>query len=347
MSLVVGGQDLEVFEAISKKYGGFSRSYEDLTRSWLNTVISGAQGRDLSTWLQKQNSHCCEVSGGRKLPVCYFSRSMGEHYTNSYKTPWVLDVAEIGDGQTCVMMGSPIRKPRVCILGGGFGGLYTALRLESLVWPDERKPQVLLVDQSECFVFKPMLYELLSGEVDSWEIAPRFSELLENTSVQFFQDRVKVLRPSDHIGMNGPTRIGCGGTVHLESGLLVEYDWLVLALGAESKLDVVPGAKEFALPFSTLEDAYLRTLERTNFAKESPIRVTVVGCGYCGVELAATVSERLRDRGVVQAINVESIILPNAPPGNREFASKAPQANLCTQYIRCKLGKAKELPELS
>ncbi|EXB80259.1 hypothetical protein L484_025113 [Morus notabilis] len=33
------------------------------------------------------------------------------------------------------------KKPRVCILGGGFGGLYTALRLESLVWPDEKKPQ--------------------------------------------------------------------------------------------------------------------------------------------------------------------------------------------------------------
>lgn len=30
----------------------------------------------------------------------------------------------------------------MCILGGGFGGLYTALRLESLVWPRDKKPQV-------------------------------------------------------------------------------------------------------------------------------------------------------------------------------------------------------------
>ncbi|KAM7517974.1 hypothetical protein LguiB_016936 [Lonicera macranthoides] len=70
-----------------------------------------------------------------------------------------------------------------------------------------------------------MLYELLSGEVDSWEIAPRFSDLLANTAVQFYQDRVKFLHPSDHLGMNGPTGSGCGGTVHLESGLLIEYDW--------------------------------------------------------------------------------------------------------------------------
>ncbi|KAA8531121.1 hypothetical protein F0562_005830 [Nyssa sinensis] len=219
------------------------------------------------------------------------------------------------------------KKPRVCILGGGFGGLYTALRLESLVWPDNKKPQVILVDQSERFVFKPMLYELLSGEVDTWEIAPRFSDLLANTSVQFFQDRVKLLHPSDHLAMNGPARSSCGGTVHLESGLLIEYDWLVLALGAEAKLDVVPGAAEFAFPFSTLEDACkvdqkLRTLERKNFGKDSPVRVAVVGCGYSGVELAATVSERLQDKGIVQAINVGTIILPTAPPGNREAALK-------------------------
>ncbi|CAI6011222.1 unnamed protein product [Closterium sp. NIES-65] len=55
-------------------------------------------------------------------------------------------------------------RPRVCVLGGGFGGLYAALRLDSLLWSDERRPQVLLVDQSERFVLKPLLYELLSQD---------------------------------------------------------------------------------------------------------------------------------------------------------------------------------------
>ncbi|MCO5561290.1 hypothetical protein L7F22_014911 [Adiantum nelumboides] len=35
------------------------------------------------------------------------------------------------------------KKPRICILGGGFGGLYTALRIESLVWPADKKPEAL------------------------------------------------------------------------------------------------------------------------------------------------------------------------------------------------------------
>ncbi|KAL8156226.1 hypothetical protein AgCh_001354 [Apium graveolens] len=67
--------------------------------------------------------------------------------------------------------------------------------------------------------------EFSSAEVDSWEIAPHFLELLANTGVQFFQDRVELLHPSDNLRMNGPTRSSCGGSVHLESGLTIEYDW--------------------------------------------------------------------------------------------------------------------------
>ncbi|VAI84178.1 unnamed protein product [Triticum turgidum subsp. durum] len=231
------------------------------------------------------------------------------------------------------------QRPRVCILGGGFGGLYTALRLESLVWPGNNKPQVMLVDQSERFVFKPMLYELLSGEVDVWEIAPYFTELLKNTSVQFVKDSVKLLRPSDHLRRE--PGVSCtGGVVHLESGTVVEYDWLVLALGAEAKIDVVPGSAEYALPFTTLEHALkveseLKMLERRKFGKKSPpIQVAIVGLGYSGVELAATISERLKNTGTVKAINFQTTICPNAPPGNREAALKV----LESQNIQLFLG---------
>ncbi|KAK3131938.1 hypothetical protein QOZ80_6AG0513650 [Eleusine coracana subsp. coracana] len=219
------------------------------------------------------------------------------------------------------------QRPRVCILGGGFGGLYTALRLESLEWPSDRKPQVVLVDQSDRFVFKPMLYELLSGEVDVWEIAPSFTELLKSTSIQFVRDSVKLLRPSDHFRRE-PGESCTGGIVHLESGTVIEYDWLVLALGSEAKIDVVPGSAEYALPFTTLEDALrveskLKMLERKRFGKNAPpIEVAIVGLGYSGVELAATISERLKKTGIVKAINVQTTICPTAPPGNRDAALK-------------------------
>lgn len=77
-------------------------------------------------------------------------------------------------------------------------------------------------------------------------------------------------------------------------------------------------------------DNRLRTLERKRFGRDLSIRVAVVGCGYSGVELAATVAERLQDKGMVQAINVETTICPTAPPGNREAALKV-------SYLDCEL----------
>ncbi|KAL8546458.1 hypothetical protein ACS0TY_006258 [Phlomoides rotata] len=277
--------------------------------------------------------HCQRHSIEYRTNSSFFSNSTrrrGIHIVGSSSTggyDGVSGVSEAESQPSNHIWPDSSKRPRVCILGGGFGGLYTALRLESLDWPDGKRPQVILVDQSERFVFKPLLYELLSGEVDEWEIAPCFSDLLSNTSVQFLKDRIQSLHPSDHLGMDGTTVSQSAGMVLLESGRLIEYDWLVLALGAEAKLDVVPGATEYALPFSTLEDARrvdekLRALERKFFGQDSPIRVAIVGCGYSGVELAATISERLQSRGVVQAINVDKTILPNAPPTNRESALK-------------------------
>lgn len=49
--------------------------------------------------------------------------------------------------------------------------------------------------------------------------------MLSNTAVQFFKDRVQALQPSDHLGTDALALSQSAGTVHLESGLLIEYDW--------------------------------------------------------------------------------------------------------------------------
>src|ERR1043165_9384969 len=65
------------------------------------------------------------------------------------------------------------KSAKIVILGGGFGGVFTALDLAGT-------GEVTLVDQQDHFLFKPMLYEYLSGEVELWHIAPHFSDLLDN-----------------------------------------------------------------------------------------------------------------------------------------------------------------------
>ncbi|KAI7840189.1 hypothetical protein COHA_005972 [Chlorella ohadii] len=213
--------------------------------------------------------------------------------------------------------------PRVCILGGGFGGLYTAVKLESLIWPRGTKPRVTLIDQSDRFVFKPLLYELLSGAASEEEVAPPFAQLLAPYPVTFVQGRVASVQPEHATQDGGSTG---GGTVVLADGGSVPYDWLVVSLGAETSTFGVPGVKESALPFATFQDAQ-RVNERLTLLEqrvEYP-EVVVVGGGYAGVELAAVVAERLRGRARIKLITSTDDILPQSPQGNRETAKRALQ----------------------
>ncbi|MFN6538463.1 MAG: NAD(P)/FAD-dependent oxidoreductase [Nostoc sp. EkiNYC01] len=204
---------------------------------------------------------------------------------------------------------------RICILGGGFGGLYTALGLSQLPWESTQKPEIVLVDQSDRFLFSPFLYELLTGELQTWEIAPPFEELLQGTGVRFYQGVVSGIDIDQQ-------------RVNLHEGLEIPYDRLVLALGGETPLDLVPGAAAHAYPFRTISDAY-RLEERLRFLEESDadkIRVAIVGAGYSGVELACKLADRLGERGRFRLVEIADQILRTSPEFNREAAKKALEA---------------------
>lgn len=66
------------------------------------------------------------------------------------------------------------QRERICVLGGGFGGLYTALRLEKMPWRQDQKPTVILVDKRDKFTFLPLLYEFAG------ELRPAVRPLHEN-----------------------------------------------------------------------------------------------------------------------------------------------------------------------
>ncbi|MGB7416441.1 MAG: NAD(P)/FAD-dependent oxidoreductase [Thermosynechococcaceae cyanobacterium] len=199
---------------------------------------------------------------------------------------------------------------KICILGGGFGGLFTALRLSQL-WSTPQ-PEITLVDHNDHFLFTPFLYELVTDELQSWEIAPPFTELLANTNVQFVQGDVERIDLAT-------------STVKLTQGEVLSCDRIVLALGGETPKDQVPGAAEHAFAFRTIADAYalesrLRQLEASDMEK---IRVAIVGAGPSGVELACKLADRLGERGRLRLIDRGEQILDSADSGNREAAQKA------------------------
>ena len=60
-------------------------------------------------------------------------------------------------------------QPRIMIVGGGWGGVFTAIELADA-------GEVTLISIEDHFLFTPMLYEYLSGEVEAWHIAPTYKE---------------------------------------------------------------------------------------------------------------------------------------------------------------------------
>lgn len=199
----------------------------------------------------------------------------------------------------------------ICILGGGFGGLYTALRLSQLPWNQQTPPTITLVDHRDRFLFAPLLYELVTEELQTWEIAPPFEELLASTSIQFRQAEVT--------GVDLDQR-----QVYLSQGNPLSYDRLALALGGDTPMDMAPGVADHALSFRTLQDAYqlkerLRLLEA---AEAEKIRVAIVGGGYSGVELACKLAERLGEQGRVRLIERTDTILRASPEYNRQAAQE-------------------------
>ncbi|KAH7284810.1 hypothetical protein KP509_34G071400 [Ceratopteris richardii] len=78
-------------------------------------------------------------------PTCAYKSTLLFSVTTYHEQSETEDPLEADVNPTQKYSWADIKKPRICILGGGFGGLYTALRLESLVWPADKKPQVFLL----------------------------------------------------------------------------------------------------------------------------------------------------------------------------------------------------------
>jgi len=198
-----------------------------------------------------------------------------------------------------VALSWPMSKAKILILGGGFGGLFTALELAGSF-------DVTLVSDADHFLFTPMLYEYLSGEVEAWHIAPRYDELLDD-NVHFVQAAITGI---DLVAQS----------VSLAGRESLNYDALVLAIGGVTNYVGVEGAEEFTLPFRKLSHAdnlrhrMVATLDRIppDFAPPDARReatFAVVGAGASGCELSTKMADLLRDAFKRRALQGEPRVL--------------------------------------
>ena len=175
---------------------------------------------------------------------------------------------------------------RVVVLGGGFGGLFAARAILKRAG-QEASLTVWLVSAQERFVFKPLLYELLTDEVDEDDIAPPLRSVLTDSRVRHVRAEVRRIDLA-----------GCSVSLTASDGPEeLSFDSLVIALGARPDLYGIEGLADHARTAATLEDflclrAHIDEVG-TRCAALQPGRegerlrtVAIVGAGASGVEVA-------------------------------------------------------------
>jgi NADH dehydrogenase len=237
------------------------------------------------------------------------------------------------------------RPTRILILGGGFAGVYTALRLERTTASDPGVA-VTLVSRDNFFLFTPMLHEIAASDLDITNIVSPIRKLLRK--VDFVEADI------ERVDLQARRVIVSHGEGPHQHEL--EFDHLVLALGSVTNFLNLPGLAERAITMKTLGDAiYLRNRMIANLEQADTecaaddrgrlLTFVVAGGGFAGVETVAGVNDFLReatrfyrhlDERDVRVILVHSgpVILPELGEELGRYA----QAKLAMRGVEIKTG---------
>ena len=188
-----------------------------------------------------------------------------------------------------------LRKKRIVILGGGFGGVYAAMNLEKLL-ARERAVEICLVSRDNFFLFTPMLHEIAASDLEVTNIVNPLRKLLH---------RVEVL-VGDVNEIDLPNKRVLISRGYHNDSQQVDYDHLVIALGSITNFYNLPGFPELALAMKSLPDAIrlraqiIRHLEDANSEchptyRESLLTFVVAGGGFAGVETVAALNDFVRE----------------------------------------------------
>jgi NADH dehydrogenase len=172
-------------------------------------------------------------------------------------------------------------RPRVVILGAGFGGLGAAKALAG-------KADVTVVDRHNFQTFLPLLYQVSTAGLAADHVVHPVRGALRDTGVQF--------RMGSPISVDHKNK-----TVKLDSSELLEFDHLIVALGSSTADFGVPGVTEHGLGMKSVHEAIsiraevMRRFEDLcRFEDDTRLSIAVVGGGPTGVEMAGALAELKR-----------------------------------------------------
>jgi NADH dehydrogenase FAD-containing subunit len=216
------------------------------------------------------------------------------------------------------------KKPVVIIVGGGFGGLAAARALKNA------PVKVILIDRANHHLFQPLLYQVATSVLGPGQIASPIRAILKNhNNTTVLLGEVTGVHVAEHsIIANSADR----------EGVLLPYDYLILATGVEQSYFGHPEYAEHAPGLKCLADAValrnriLRAFELAE-AEEDPalhknlLTFVLVGGGPTGVEMASAIAvlTRITLKREFRRIDPASARVVLIDRGTRPLATFAPE----------------------
>ena len=199
-----------------------------------------------------------------------------------------------------------IKKP-IVIVGAGFGGMTVASNLKRL----NPSLPILVVDSEAKFIFKPLMYEVLSEELSMWETAPEFSNIFSNLGITFLRNCLTKIRFDEKM-------------LEFCDDLTLGYECLILCTGSVSNNFSVKGVDENCYFFNNLNDLkkvklFLQKIQN-NKTKNN---LFVIGAGPSGVEIACKIHDTYLNKFNINIIERSNEILGRNKIFNQEEAEKA------------------------
>ncbi|MFJ5273728.1 NAD(P)/FAD-dependent oxidoreductase [Streptomyces sp. NPDC088358] len=194
-----------------------------------------------------------------------------------------------------------VKEPvRILIVGGGYVGMYTALRLQRKLKPELKRGEVelVVVSPDPYMTYQPFLPEAAAGSISPRHVVVPLRRVLDRCRIVIGE-----VRSIDHA-----RRTATLSTLATEEGAGTEqltYDELVLAPGSISRALPIPGLADFAIGFKTVEEAIgLRNhvIEQMDIAsstrdpaiRDAALTFVFVGGGYAGVEALGELEDMAR-----------------------------------------------------
>ncbi|MEH7491120.1 NAD(P)/FAD-dependent oxidoreductase [Neobacillus niacini] len=179
-----------------------------------------------------------------------------------------------------------MKKPKIVIVGAGYGGLMTTVRLQKLVGVNEA--DIVLINKNDYHYETTWLHEASAGTLHHDRVRYDIRDVIDRSKVDFVQDTVVEINKEEK-------------KVILEKGE-VEYDYLVIALGGEPETFGIKGLKEYAFGITNVNSSrQLREHIEYQFAtynmeeekNDNRLVIVVGGAGFTGIEFLGELTNRV------------------------------------------------------